>query len=140
VTKSLIRRLTSRHGIAAVEVATVDEFLAAPDAADASLLFFSGDPARWPEAHDVAVVLPELVAAFAGRLRAAVVTREAEAELMRRFGVNVLPSLALVRDGETLGVIPKIRDWSVYVARIEAWLAGETPSHQRSIETQEARP
>lgn len=136
----LISRLASRHGIAAVDAAAIDDFLAAHGAAEASVLFFTGDPARWPEAHDVAVVLPELVAAFAGRLHAGVVVREAEPELMRRFGVMVLPSLAVVRGGETLGVVPKIRDWSVYVARIEAWLADEDLSRADEIETQEAHP
>ena len=56
-----------------------------------ALLFFTGDPAQRSEAADVAVVLPELLAAFAGRLRAAIIARAAEAALAPRFRVVVLP-------------------------------------------------
>lgn len=101
-----------------VDVKSIDDFLdARRGEAETAVLFFAGDPAR-PEANDVAVVLPELVTVFAGRIRAGLVAREAEAALMPRFGVRVLPSLALVRGGNTLGVIPKIQDWSVYIDRI----------------------
>lgn len=115
----LITQLVSRHGVPRLDAGSIDRFIAPePGAGDATILFFTGDPVRWPEANDVAVVLPELLAAFAGRVRGGLIAREAEAALMPRFGVKVFPSLALVREGRTLGVIPKIQDWSNYVARI----------------------
>jgi hydrogenase-1 operon protein HyaE len=43
---------------------------------------------------------------------------DAESELGQRFGVRVQPTLIFVRNGETLGLIAKIQDWSVYVDRI----------------------
>ncbi|MGC2779132.1 MAG: hydrogenase accessory protein [Bradyrhizobium sp.] len=108
-----------RGGLPEVEVGTVDGFLAETHRAGAvAVLLSAGDPSRFPEALDVAIVLPELIAAFQDRLRGAVIAREAEAELGTRFGVRVQPSLILCRGADTLGLIAKIQDWSVYVDRI----------------------
>lgn len=132
----LIAQLVSRHGLPALDTDTVDAFLSSGSGEPAAaILFFTGDASR-PEANDVAVVLPELLEAFAGRLRAAVVARAAEAALMPRFGVRVLPSLALVRDGRNPAVIPKIQDWSSYVSRIEGWLA---PDQSEAVAMQGGR-
>jgi hydrogenase-1 operon protein HyaE len=109
----------ARRGLPDVDVGSIDAFLAEADAAGAiAALLSAGDPARWPEATDVAVVLPELIEAFQGRLRGAVISREAESELGQRFGVRVQPTLIFCSQGETLGLIGKIQDWSVYVDRI----------------------
>ncbi len=121
-----IAQLLDRYCLPELDAGTVERFLArAPRQPETAVLFFAGDPARWPEANDVAVILPELLSAFAGRLRGALIARAAEAALMPRFGVKVLPSLALVRDGQNLGVIPKMQDWSNYIRRIERLLEAE---------------
>jgi len=117
--------LRRRHALPTLEVADVDAFLAAAETAGAvPVLLFAGDVLRWPEAADVAVVLPELIEAFQGRLQGAVIAPRAETELAPRFNVQVYPSLVLCRGGEVVEVIPKIKDWSVYVARIGAVLDG----------------
>ncbi|WIW50538.1 hydrogenase accessory protein (plasmid) [Bradyrhizobium sp. 62B] len=109
----------SRHGLNEVDAATVDHFLKHADQAGAvAVLLSAGNPNRFPEAIDVAVVLPELVTAFGGRLRAAIIAPHAEQALGERFGVRVQPTLIFVAKGETLGLIAKIQDWSVYVDRI----------------------
>ncbi|MGJ4904153.1 hydrogenase accessory protein [Bradyrhizobium sp. HKCCYLS2058] len=109
----------ARGGLPEVDAGTVDAFLAEADCAGlVAVLLSAGDPARFPEALDVAIVLPELITAFQGRLRGAIIARDAEAELGARFGVRVQPSLILCRGAETLGLIAKIQDWSVYVDRI----------------------
>jgi hydrogenase-1 operon protein HyaE len=109
----------TRHGLNEVDAATVEHFLGAADEAGAiAVLLSAGDPNRFPEATDVAVVLPELIAAFGGRLRGAVIARGDESALGQRFGVRVQPTLIFVAKGETLGLIAKIQDWSVYVDRI----------------------
>ena len=114
----------ARRGLPEVDATTVDQFLKLVDGAGAvSVLLSAGDPVRFPEAIDVAVVLPELIDAFQGRLRGAVIARSAEGELGTRFGVRVQPTLILVAKGETLGLIAKIQDWSVYVDRITRLLA-----------------
>ncbi|CCD93065.1 Hydrogenase expression/formation protein hupG [Bradyrhizobium sp. ORS 375] len=133
-----------RNGLPEVDASTVDDFLHDAHGAGAiAVLLSAGDPARFPEALDVAIVLPELITAFQGRLRGAVIARDAEAELGTRFGVRVQPSLILCRGTDTLGLIAKIQDWSVYVDRISRLIdrpAGATasvvasilPSHQPS--------
>jgi hydrogenase-1 operon protein HyaE len=89
------------------------------------LLFFCGDPAQRPEALDVAVIFPELLKAFAGRLRGAVVAPGAEKALGAIYKLDVLPALAVVRNSVTVGVIPRIRDWSEYQEKITAFLDPE---------------
>lgn len=109
----------TRHGLDEVDAATVDQFLRLADEAGAvAVLLSAGDPNRFPEATDVAIVLPELIVAFNGRLRGAVIARDAESALGQRFGVRVQPTLIFAAKGETLGLIAKIQDWSVYVDRI----------------------
>ncbi|KPL52969.1 hydrogenase accessory protein [Prosthecomicrobium hirschii] len=124
----LIAALATRHGIPTVDVASVDAFLA-PAAGEPphALLFFTGDPEARGEAVDVAVILPELIAAFPGRLRAARVERAAETALMARFNVRLLPSLALVRGGEPLAVMPRVMDWVDYLAAIDPKLSPDAP-------------
>ncbi len=108
-----------RHGLPEVDAGTVDAFLADAEQAGAvAVLLSAGDPSRFPEALDVAIVLPELITAFQKRLRGAVIARGAEAELGARFGVRVQPSLIFCRGSAVLGLIAKIQDWSVYVDRI----------------------
>jgi hydrogenase-1 operon protein HyaE len=124
----LIRTLIERHGLPVLDAGTVDAFLArTTDAAEHTLLFFTGDPVQRTEAADVAVVLPQLLSAFAGRLRAAVIARSAEAALASRFRVVVLPSLVVTRAADPVGVLPRIRDWSEYLVRITACLAPDAP-------------
>ena len=112
-------RAQMRSGLPELGLSEIDGFLADADAAGVvTMLLSAGDPARFPEALDVAIVLPELITAFQGRLCGAIIAREAEAALGQRFGVRVQPSLILCRGTETLGVIAKIQDWSVYIDRI----------------------
>lgn len=122
----LIRALIDRAGLPVLDAATLDAFLSPATPAHA-LLFFTGDPAQRPEANDVAVVLPQLLAAFAPRLRAAIIARAAEAALAPRFRVVIFPSLVLTRGAGLLAVLPRIRDWSEYRDRIAAGLAPEAP-------------
>lgn len=89
------------------------------------LLFFCGDPAQRPEALDVAVIFPELLRAFAGWLRGAVVAPGAEKALGAVYKVDVLPALAVIRNNVAIGVIPRIRDWSEYQEKITAFLDPE---------------
>ena len=94
----LIRALGERSGLPFVDEASIDAFLA-PAAGEAAntILFFTGDPKQRSETDDVAVVLPEILRIFAGRLRGAVVLRAAEEKLKARFNVVVMPSLVVTR-------------------------------------------
>ena len=83
------------------------------------VLFFPGDPKRHKETTDVAVVLPELIAAFGDRVRPAVVSREAEIELQKHYGFRAWPSLVFVRRGGYLGTVSRMKNWSEYLQEIQ---------------------
>ncbi|MDQ7074178.1 MAG: hydrogenase-1 expression HyaE [Gammaproteobacteria bacterium] len=87
------------------------------------VLFCSEDPKRFPEANDVAVVLPELVNVFAGQFVPAVVDRSLEKTMKSRYDILIWPSLVFLRQGKFLGKINKIQDWSDYMERIPEILA-----------------
>ena len=93
---------------------------------DAVVLFFCNNPLLFPESHDVAVILPELLKVF-NQVKAAVISTAIERELQARFRFTSWPSLVFLRNGEYLGVISGIRDWPVYRQEMAAILAA-TPS------------
>ena len=115
----LVRRLVDTPGATLVDLATLDDWLARPGE---HLLFFNGDPVRFAEVLDVAVVLPELRAACAGRFDIGVVPREHEDALARRFGVQRWPSLVLLRGSGYLGTVSGMQDWRDFVAAVAAVL------------------
>jgi len=119
----LIERLVAQLGFPEVDATTVDEFMAGPGDA---VLFFSENPRQHPESLDVAVILPELVNTFRGRLRAAVVSRASERELQKRFGFARWPALVFVRGGEYVGAITAVQDWDFYVSRVQELLDSPT--------------
>jgi hydrogenase-1 operon protein HyaE len=92
-----------------------------------AVLFFGGDPVRFPEALDVAVVLPELLAALGSSgstgTRVGVVPRDVEDALARRYAVQRWPSLVFLRDGGYLGTVSGMRDWDDYVREVGELLA-----------------
>jgi hydrogenase-1 operon protein HyaE len=118
-----IARLCRDFGIPEVGSADVDAFLAADGDA---VLFFTEDPKKYPESSDVAAVLPELMNAFPGRFRSAVVARESERALQQRFGFARWPALVFVRNGDTVGSITGIQDWSGFLEKIQALLESPT--------------
>lgn len=121
----LIERLAAELGATDVRPDDVADFEA--QAGDA-VLFFSGDPVRFPEALDVAVVLPELRAAYGG-FRIGLVPREVEDALARRYAVQRWPSLVFLRDGGYLGCVSGMQDWSDYLAELQT-LRAATPGRR----------
>jgi len=118
----LIERLITDQGATRVTADNVADYAAIADGRD-RVLFFSGDPVRFPEGVDVAVVLPELQKQFPGRLLIGVVVREDEDTIARRYGVQRWPSLVFLRNGGYVGTIAGMLDWVDYVARVEELLA-----------------
>lgn len=112
----LIDRLIA-DGYDEVTLDNHDEFVAAPGM---NVIFFPGDPATVKDATDVAVVLPELIRAFDGRLRPGVVTDTfgAGKALKRSYGFRHFPALVFVRGGEYVGAICRVQDWADYLEKI----------------------
>ena len=119
----LVTRLVDEFGLPEVDTSSVDDFLAA---AGNAVLLFTEDPKKFPESADVAVVLPELMAAYPGAFRAAVVARTAERALQGRFGFARWPALVFLRDGEAVGTITGMHDWDDFQARVTTLLDSPT--------------
>ncbi len=107
----LIERLTREFAYAAP---TLDAFDAFAARAGDTLLFFADDPERIKETLDLAVILPEIARAFAGRFEVGVLLPEVANAVARRYGVRRWPALVLLRDGQYVGAIEGLRDWDEY--------------------------
>ena len=101
-----------------VDAGNIDRFLAGQGL---HVLFFAGSRSQRSDAHDVAVALRELLKDYRGSVSAGLVAGD-EAQLQPRFRVLVLPSLVLVLGGETLEIVPRVRDWGDYVQAFQRYL------------------
>ena len=109
-----LRRLLQMPDISPLGQDDADRFIA--DGLTA--LFFTGNPARYPEIDDLAVVLPELLKEFQGQFRVGVIDPDVEKRLAVRFKIGVRPTLLLLRDGAVVLSLPRMRDWAVYLDEI----------------------
>lgn len=116
----LIDRLVSAHGAIWLTADNVADWAAA---GGDRVILLAGDPVRFPEALDVAVVLPELRQHFAQRFAVGVATREHEDAIAKRYGSIRWPALVFVRDGQYVTVLSGMLDWDVYVERVAEALA-----------------
>lgn len=118
----LVQRLVDAHSATAVDPTTLDAWMARPGE---HALLFGGDPVRFPEALDVAVVLPELRAALGGRFDIGVVPRDHEDALAKRFGVQRWPSVVFLRGSGYVATVSGMQDWTDYLAAVREALAHE---------------
>ena len=107
----LLNQLQTHHGLPLLDADNYDMFVYGNDDV---VLFFANNPAMFPESHDVAVVLPELLKVFCNQLQGAVIDQSIERELQARFRFSSWPALVFLRRGEYLGVITGIKDWSEF--------------------------
>ncbi len=112
MTHPLIQRLYDDCGYPEVTLETHRDFINQPGI---TVLFFTGDPKRFRDTTDVAVVLPELVKAFKGVLQPGVVAADSGQPLQQHYGFSAWPALVFLRDGGYLGSITGIQDWSGYL-------------------------
>lgn len=96
----VLNRMIERHGMAVVDDAAVDQF--AQDHTFTAL-FFPGDWRRLTESDDVAVILPELVQAFQGVFKPAVIANESQRRLQARYAV-IAKAAALIGAGRILAI------------------------------------
>lgn len=114
-TPPLLQRLGAADGSHWVDAAGLEAFLAR---GGEQVLFFQGDPVRFPEVLDVAVVLPELRRHFDQRFEIGCVVRADERALAGRYGVVHWPSLVFLRDGRWVDTVHGMLDWDVYLRRL----------------------
>jgi hydrogenase-1 operon protein HyaE len=122
MTYPLIERLTEDLCYPQASVENLAELIAHHEIL---VLFFAGNPDRFPESLDVAVILPELINSYKGRLTAATVAIGDEEKLRDKYHFNQWPSLVFLRRGVHIGTISKVKDWSEYLSQINQFL--ETP-------------
>jgi hydrogenase-1 operon protein HyaE len=116
----LIQRLAREFGARWVDENTVADWTAG---GGDRVVLLAGDPVRFPEGVDVAAVLPELMKSFPNRFRIAVVPRDSEDAVARRYGSQRWPTLLFFRDGQYVTAIAGMQDWDVYLAGVAAALA-----------------
>lgn len=116
----VIARLVEQGQASWVGLDNLDAWLGQPGEA---LLLLCGDPVRYPECLDVAVILPELRNSLASRhtrtLHLGVGRREAEQALAERFALRRWPSIIWLRDGGYVTQIDGMRDWDEYLRLAE---------------------
>ena len=121
----LVARLVAEHGYRYAEVGGGDA-LPAGD----SVLFLPCHGKAHLETPDVAVVLPELLRTLGGGVDGIVAGPDLERRMRERLGGIALPALVVLRGGEPVGSVSRMRDWDEYLKRLSALLAApSTASH-----------
>lgn len=118
----LIEKMIETHGYPMVEEDTLDDFLASNEEC---VLFFTENPERFPESNDVAMILPELVKEYGHRFAAAVVGQKSQRQLQSRYGFTEWPSLVFLREGQYLGTISRVQNWTDYIVQINSILQSQ---------------
>lgn len=116
----LVQRLARDFGATWVDETTVADWSAG---GGDRVVLLAGDPVRFPEGVDVAAVLPELMKTFPKRFTVAVVPRENEDAVAKRYGSQRWPTLLFFRDGQYVTAIAGMQDWDVYLSGVAAALA-----------------
>ncbi len=116
----LIGRLLAQPAAVELTAATLDAF--AREAGHALLVFLE-DPVRYKETLDLAVIVPEIAAAFPGRFRVGVLLPDAARAVHPRFAFRRWPAVVLLQDGRYVGAVDGLRAWDEYVSEIVRLLA-----------------
>lgn len=86
------------------------------------LLFLPAHGRGHVETPDIAVVLPELVAAL-GTDAAAVAGPACERHMRDRLGGIALPAIVVLRGAEPIGSLARMRDWDEFIDRLAPLVA-----------------
>lgn len=97
-----------------------------------AVLFFAGDPKRYPETNDVAMVLPEIVKEFKS-MACAIVDESFEQELQNQFDFTRWPALAFFTNGQYQGAITGIQNWEDYLQQIPKIIQPDSNNTIRAI-------
>ncbi|WP_419590794.1 hypothetical protein [Thiolapillus sp.] len=119
---ALIENMIKQYGYPVLTEDNHDDFVSAQEEC---VLFFTENPARFPESNDVAMILPELVKEYGERFSAAVIDQSAQRPLQGRYGFNEWPTLVFLRRGQYLGHISRVQDWMDYIVKINQIVTSE---------------
>jgi len=90
-----------------------------------ALLVFTENPVLYRETLDLAVIVPELAQALAGRFRTGVLLPAAARALAPRYGFRRWPALVLLKGGRYVGAIDGLREWQIYLEELSHLLEAE---------------
>ena len=116
--ETAITRMIKKHGFLPVD----PDNLQFP--AGLSALLLTDDPQRNLEVLDACVILPEALKALGEQVSCWVADHEGSAPWMRQFGVARAPAVVFLRDGQFVGMLNGIRDWSEYQNEVTRLLNG----------------
>jgi len=119
---SRIDRMVEQHQYPVLDEQNHDDYVRSQEEC---VLFFTGNPSRFPESNDVAMILPELVKEYEGRFSAAVIDQASQNPLQARYGFNEWPTLVFLRRGQYLGHISRVQDWMDYIININRIVTSE---------------
>jgi hydrogenase-1 operon protein HyaE len=118
----LLARMMATLDAPALDASDFDAWAARPGHA---LVVFSEDPVLYRETLDLAVIVPELARAFAGRFRVGLLLQAPARALAPRYGFRRWPALVMLRDGQYVGAIDGLRDWREYLDEVGRLLEAE---------------
>lgn len=121
-THPLLERMMAALDAPALEANDFDTWAARPGHA---LVVFSEDPVLYRETLDLAVIVPELAQAFAGRFRVGLLLQAPARALAPRYGFRRWPALVMLKDGKYVGAIDGLRDWRDYLDEVARLLDAE---------------
>ncbi len=116
----LLAQLMTKHGATEVDAANFDAFTRR---GGHTLLVFAEDPVRYRETLDLAVIVPEIAKAFAGRFAVGVLLPEAARTFHARYGFRRWPAVVMLKDGQYVGAIDGLRNWNEYGDEVARLLA-----------------
>lgn len=121
--------LQARYGYSLLDAESFVGFAQTPGT---TLILFADDPAKVPETWDLTIILPEALLRMEAEVRVGLLPPAAARSLAARYGIRIWPALLALRDGQYLGTIEGLKDWSAYVRLLPELLATE-PSRPPSI-------
>ena len=121
--------LQARYGYQVLDAESYEEFAKAPGN---TLILFADDPTKVPETWDLTIILPEALLRMEGEVRVGLLMPADARSLASRYGIRIWPALLALRDGEYLGTVEGLKDWSSYV-RLLPELLSAPPSRPPGI-------
>lgn len=121
--------LQARHGYQLLDAGSYAEFAKAPGN---TVILFADDPAKVPETWDLTIILPEALLRMEGDVRVGLLMPADARNLAPRYGIRIWPALLALRDGDYLGTVEGLKDWSSYVRLLPELLSAQ-PSRPPGI-------
>ena len=121
--------LQARYGYHLLDAESYEDFAKAPGH---TLILFADDPAKVPETWDLTISLPEALLRLEAEGRVGLLLPAVARSLAPCYGIRIWPALLALREGDYLGTVEGLKDWSSYVRLLPELLSAQ-PSRPPSI-------